>query len=973
VWITPFAFSFLAPKRDASEQRFGRFRSGALPMQRYLSYLLRLPALVVAAIVFVMIGVPLAAPAATGTTATIIGTVRDAETGAPIAGVKVNAVSPSQASSTTTDSRGFYVFNGLSADTYTLSFQLEGYQLASEAGITASQAQTVTYNASLSKALRTIARVQTRSPSNLVQPNNGSDVYNISGAQANAATGANYNSQTLNTYLGTVPGVTISGGVGFPRIRGSDTHDVGYEFDGIPIRERLFGLFTTNITDVGIGNTEVFTGGVPANAASNSGAGVINTVAKVGTYPAFGDITVGAATPDYNHYLTVEYGGQTQNRHWSYYLSYGGVRSKNVYGYGLHSYPNSIGGDISGPVIEHDIVGNFHYRPSEKDDFQFLFQNGLGDFVFDYGLPGKGEAGPLSITPCPGYSTTAPGASSSYFGSVGGTAPNSQPCPLGFAWSAIPGPANVWHHYSGIGKVQWNHNINANSFFDLRLAENFNQYIFDQPLADPNLPNLENPGQYLNVNPTCPTYPYTAGTPLQGYANGPYGTAPADNLCGYDFQSFYGDRKSHMYFLSADYTNSISPNLTFRAGAGQEYDANLLAYVARDSFNQDGTYPNRNYAYSDVPTHVPNAYASADIRVRKLLLTPGISWSRIWYGIPALLGGTRSTGIWNPTFNGTYSFSSNDVLRFSYGNASSFIGSAYIARTDPVGPKGVPVPNSAYDPGTDGASINPELVQAGDLMLEHNFSNGTSMRIGPFYNNSIGYYEAYSPIKGFLNGAPIYAPATRSSSGRHHDLGLEFALNHVDNRPQGLSFWLTSTYDNFWSTSASNLNGASPVFAPLPSYFTSRGILSRNPTNPLFTSSLVADLHSSGFHWYPEVFYNLDTFYNVGYSQNYDAKGNAVGPPALSQNHVAGAWYMVNMTFSKDITRNFTVGVTARNITDQGNAPTPCFVVDPTGCAGVNGPYSGYHNLAPGYTYQPVANYFSPYPQTFELFATMKM
>jgi len=230
----------------------------------------RLPILVVAAVIIAFMGIPRTSFAATGTTATIVGTVSDAQTGAPVAGVKVNAVSPSQASSTTTDSHGFYVFNGLSADTYTLSFQLEGYQLASQAGVTASQAQTVTYNLSLSKALRTIARVQTRSSSNLVQPNNGSDVYNVSGAQANAATGANYNSQTLNTYLGTVPGVTISGGVGFPRIRGSDTHDVGYEFDGIPIRERLFGLFTTNITNVGIGNTEVFTGGVPANAASNS-------------------------------------------------------------------------------------------------------------------------------------------------------------------------------------------------------------------------------------------------------------------------------------------------------------------------------------------------------------------------------------------------------------------------------------------------------------------------------------------------------------------------------------------------------------------------------------------------------------------------------------------------------------------------------------------------------------------------------
>ena len=921
----------------------------------------------VAGFVALVFAFPRCAFAATGTTATIEGTVKDAKSGLPLAGVRVDAVSPSQAAHTVTDDHGFYVFNGLSADTYALSFELAGYDAASAPGTTAAQGETTTANATLQKSATTIAHVTARGAGNLVQPNNGSDVYNVTGAQAAAATGANNNSQTLNTFLATVPGVTVSGGVGFPRIRGSDTHDVGYEFDGIPIRERLFGLFTSNLSNVGIGNTEVYTGGLPASSAG-SGSGVINTVAKVGTYPGSGEITLGASTPDYNHYLTAEYGGQTADRKFSYYGAFGGVSSRNVYNYGLDSYPNLIGTDTSGPVNERDLVGNFHYRPNAKDDFQFLIQNGLGDFVYDYGLPGKGQPGPLSITPCPGYSTTAPGASGSYFGAVGGTAPNGQPCPLGFAFSAIPGNANTFHHYSGLGKIQWNHTIGANAFFDLRLAENFNQYIFDQPLADANLPNLENPGDYLNVSPQCPLYPYAAGTPVQGYANGPYGAAATANACLHDYQSFYGDRKSHMYFLSADYTDSINSNVTLRAGAGQEYDVNLLQYVGLNSFNKNGTYPNVDYAYSDAPTHVPDVYVSADLRLKKLLLTPGLFWSRISYGIPALLGGTQSTQIYNPTFNGTYAFDSRDVLRFSYGNSSSFVGSAYIERTDPVGPNGVAVPNPSYDPATDHASIQPELVQSGDLMFEHDFGGNTSARIGPYYNNSVGYYESYSPVIGFTNGTPQLGPAVNSASGRHHTFGAEFALNHLDARPQGLSYWLTSTYDNYWSTSVSNLNGASPVFAPLPSFFTSKGILDRNPSNPLLTSSLVLDYHSGRFHWYPEVFYNVDTFYNVGYKQP------KTGNPYLSKNDLAGAWYLVNMTFSENLTPNLTLGVTARNITDQGNGPTPCFAATSTGCAGVNGPYSGVSNLVPGtYVEQPVANYFSPYPQTFELFLSAKI
>jgi hypothetical protein len=893
-----------------------------------------------------------------GTTGSITGIVRDAATGAPIANVNVTAASLSQTATSKTDARGFFALNGLTPDTYTVSFEALGYAANSQPGYVVQQDQTLRVTVNLEKELKTIAAVHASGSSNLVKSNTGSDVYNVSGEQLNAATGGNKSSQTLYTFLSTVPGITVSGGIGAPRIRGGDTHDIGYEFDGIPIRERLFGLFTSNITTVGIGNVEVYTGGLPANAAGG-GAGVINTVVKTGTWPPSGDIMVGMTSPDYNHYLSFEYGGQTANRKFSYYVSYGGVNSRNVYNNGNNTYPNWIGGDISGPVTEHDIVGNFHYRTDPKDDFQFLIQNGLGDFNFNYMLPGKGEPGPLSITPCPGYAYTGKG----YFGAAGGTAPNGQACPLGFYWSAIPGAANIWHHYSGIGKIQWNRTVNDHSFLALRLAENFNQYIFDQPLADPNLPAWENPGDYLNINPACPLYPYQPGTPVQD-VNG-----NINKGCAYDFQSFYGDRKSHMYFLSADYTNEISPNVTLKFGAGQEYDINLLSYVGRDSFNQDGTYPNRDYAYSDVPTHVPFAYGSADVHMGKLLLSPGLYWSRIWYGAPANMGGSHSNGLVNPTFNGTWTFDPSNVLRFSYGNSSSFVGSAYLYREFPVGPTGAAVPNLKYGVPS-GASSNAEIVQSGDLMWEHSFGGGTSLRIGPWYNNSIGYYESYRPLKGFLNGTPQYGPAVASNTGRHHALGLDIALNHIDNHSIGFSYWLTGTYDNFWSTSTSNLSGASPVFAPLPSFFTSQGILDRNPSNPLFTGTFLADMHSNGFHIMPELFYNYDTFYHVGYVQP------KTGNPYLLQNNVAGGWWLANLTVSKDLTgaaNGFTVGMTVHNMFAQNNGPAPCFVVDSTGCAGTNGPDSGYGGLTPGtYIYQQVANGYT-IPQSVEFFLIRKL
>jgi hypothetical protein len=547
----------------------------------------------------------------------------------------------------------------------------------------------------------------------------------------------------------------------------------------------------------------------------------------------------------------------------------------------------------------------------------------------------------------------------------GGTAPNGQACPLGFYWGAIPGTTNTWHHYGGIGKIQWNHNVNDHSFFALRLAENFNQYIFDQPLADPNQPGLENPGNPLNISPQCPAYPYQPGTPVQGYNAGkkfPY-------FCGNDYQSFYGDRKSHMYFLSFDYTNEISNNLTIKAGVGQEYDQNLLNYVGLDSFAPDGTYPNTDYAggtYSDVPTHVPSAYVSADIHAHKLLLSPGLYWSRISYGAPTILGGARSVGLYNPTFNGTYTFDPKNAVRFSYGNASSFVGSAYIYRESPHTTNGT-VANNAYNPTVDGGSVQPELVQSADLMFEHAFSSKTSLRVGPWYNNAIGYYESYRPVKAIVNGTPQYGPAVKSDSGHHHALGVEFALNHVDNGNRAFSYWLTGTYDNFWTTATTSLTSASPLFTPLPSYFTNQGILVRSGSNPLFSGTFVGDYHSGRFDWLPEVFYNLDTFYNVGYTQP------KTGPPTLLENKLAGGWYLVNMTISEKLGTNkdYTVGITAKNIFNQNNGPTPCYAVDNTGCSGVNGPDSGFNSFVPGtYVQEPVANYFTAYPQTFLFFLT---
>ncbi|MGZ3530233.1 MAG: carboxypeptidase-like regulatory domain-containing protein, partial [Vulcanimicrobiaceae bacterium] len=79
------------------------------------------------AVAFAISGVGAPMTALAGTTGNITGTATDYSTGAPLAGVKVSATSLSQSATTTTDAHGFYSLLNLGPDTYTLSFQKDGY------------------------------------------------------------------------------------------------------------------------------------------------------------------------------------------------------------------------------------------------------------------------------------------------------------------------------------------------------------------------------------------------------------------------------------------------------------------------------------------------------------------------------------------------------------------------------------------------------------------------------------------------------------------------------------------------------------------------------------------------------------------------------------------------------------------------------------------------------------------------------
>jgi hypothetical protein len=745
-----------------------------------------------------------------------------------------------------------------------------------------------------------------------------------------------------------------------------------------------------------------------------------------------------ASSPEQNLYATFEYGAATPNKRFSAYIGFTGVNSANQYDYGEHTYPGVIWPcfcDGPGPVKERNWVGNFHYRPSQNNDLQFVITNDIGDFDFSYLLNrAKGEPLPLAIQPCPGAVSSWSGgfpnggpATGTY--GTGGTAANGQPCPLGIQYSALGnGQGNIWHHYGGLGKIQWNHNINEHSFFDLRVAENFNQYIFDQPMADPNIPNIENPGQpYSFFGSACPNYPYVAGTPVQfPVFSTPTGPAPDPfDMCvqGDGVQVFYGDRRSNIYQGALDYTNALSDRITIKAGVSHEYDRNLFHYVNTHVFTiiPNGTdsgrlvYPGL-FEDATYPTTQDVAYANSELHFGKFMIDPGLTWAQRHYAFPndkgyatgancpttcTTYGGGYTAHTINPTFNGTYSFSPSDVLTFSWGDTTSFIASGYVYTSSMASFTGFDGLSTTRNPFIPGTTFSPQLNHAAEVLWEHNFGNNTTLRVGPYYNKTTNYYSEFKPFLGyFITGCdnlnitsctpcsvgaagcvPIFAHNNiLTNNNEHQTMGAEFGLNHTVPGPRGVSYWVSATYNNFW-TSAFDISGAF-INIPLPENITRNGTRIRSISNPLWSGTVLADFHMDRFHLDPLLYYQGDTFFNTGDIHSCvpasvsDAAcattpgATVVAPYIASNRQIAHGWWRANLTAYEElgVKHNYIVGLKVDNFFDQVTDTTPC-ISDGTGCFPFNGPFSGIVDTPGSLIYQ---NY-SQSPRTFYFFAGIKM
>jgi hypothetical protein len=269
--------------------------------------------------------------AGAGTTGGIVGRVLDSATNAPIAGVTVTANAPTQSATSITDASGSYRFLSLGPDTYTLTFTKDGYEPVSQPGESVFSDVTTTLNVTMIKALKTIAHVTSASGGNLVKAGQTSDLYSVNAAGQKAAQGLVGAGSLNNAYgaIASVPGVNLSQGESGwwqeLHIRGGDIDQVGFELDGIPVNRVYDNAPETMLSSLGSQEVQVYTGGVPAGSDAQGISGYVNQVLKTGTYPGYADASLGVGYPAFYHQASIEVGGSTPDRLFSYYAGFGGA------------------------------------------------------------------------------------------------------------------------------------------------------------------------------------------------------------------------------------------------------------------------------------------------------------------------------------------------------------------------------------------------------------------------------------------------------------------------------------------------------------------------------------------------------------------------------------------------------------------------------------------------------------------------
>ena len=803
---------------------------------------------------------PLPAFAIGGTSGTITGTVVDDKTKLPIAGVAVSASSPVQNATATTDGKGFYSINGLPVDTYTIAFQIAGYESQSITGVTLQGDQSVQVDARLSKQLATIGRITSRSVSSAFQPTQTLDSYQSTGRQLATALGKSFNpSQTQ--LQSSIPSITTTV-YGSSSIRGSTRTEIAYQYEGVNYTDAATNQFANSLQINGIQSLQVNPGAGDASQG-NAGAGAVNLVSKRGSRPAFGTLDLETLLTPFTHQLGFDYGWATPNGRVSNYTAFLG-NDQYRGAYGLAQQPAVAQGTFFNLDYSYsrDIVNNLVFKTGKnsQNTLQLFYQNRQTDFLLNHGgidnLCYKTCDPVISATDSSSafFNLKSASARLADFQSIVGLLP--------FQTSVNETIQSQGYQHQPVEfyKIEYDQTPNSNSYWANRIYRIASAAIFASP--------------YVNSSPVSSRINFDQGGFRTGLSGSYQQQLNSKNLVTLSY-NFEQSSPSIDSVQNLNAFRALSPATTAKGyeladfltpGAGcPTLDPNGAKLALLPSGSPCGYLTNFASVLGTSSPRVPNVdFSSAggehsygaglrdQVAVSKQLkLDLGLRVDRQNY---AVLNGQNTKfkftddavnpTILQPRVAAAYQIGRHDAIRASYGRSVEFIPAAIFnspisvyapfykiaSRDSRTGqPATYCGPNNNAVCTSYGQQLHDEYVLANgleafnakpatynnfDFSYEHEFAGQVGVKITPFYKR--GYdinIFANNPIGTDPNtNLPIFGPTTLTNLGLDKTTGVEFLL--TKDATYGLSGFLALTYVNRLQTVPPGYAGQLEDFYP---------------------------------------------------------------------------------------------------------------------------------------------------------------
>ncbi len=848
---------------------------------------------------------------AAGTTGTISGTVTAKQTGLPLAGVKVTAASPTGTYLATTDAKGFYSLTGLTTDTFTLSFELVGFQSSTVTGITVYADQVQDVKAVLEKSLSTISKITARSPGGAFQPKQTQDTYTVTADQIETIQGRP-DSISESNLLVSLPGATYDSS-GYPVLRGGRENEEGFQFEGIDYTDAFTAQFVNSLAlNPSIGSLQLTPGSGDASTG-NAGTGTINLISKRGTYPAEGSFQATIQGPDYDHELGLEYGFATQNGRFSNYFAYQGVRSDG-YNYGHGTPAREIGQFFTtDDTIGNDIVDNmvFKFGHNNNQSLQFVLQNEYYNFTNNYG----GYAGINFKTNDPYYLDTAnyyTGLNAAQIQALTELLPQ-QPS----ATSALTKPPGAYYQPNSTLKLQYSNNLDSSTFVTAKFYRVASTTTFDFPFAGNDVTSFS-------------SYYLLQGGQRTGGALDITKQLGSKNLIQvggkYDFlQPTYDQVDPGDGFWAGWYYGELYDFVPNNAAQCPVYQAPPAAPACGYILNylkNPGPLPrndeNTSTLRQDSAAYVTDTFSPSDhlqiqggVRLDGSHYTFGSGLSEYYAparidanGFPLNAAGQEVTSdsqsypynlpndekkplVVEPRLSAAYQLGAYDALRASYGRSVELAALGDVDWNQGTGQfarfANVPAHyadcgvtgnltcknyadelywiNQNYLEGVPYQPVKPATFNNYDFSYSHDFKHGISFKLTPYYRRG---YDGLTLVSNPLldkNGQPllnpdgsiIYGPLTATNLGVERTTGVEFLL--TKEAETGLSGSLSATYINETSNVIPN-SGSEDFFPSIPSQSLALGNEYRVGFLSPFQATLAVQYKSKGgLRINPQIYY----------------------------------------------------------------------------------------------------------------------